>query len=176
MAEKVIQDEKLIELYLKGDARSLDVLIERYLKMIYRFVYRNIGSLPDAEDITQEVFLKMWKNLRKFDLNKSFKPWIFQIAKNASIDFLRKKKTLPLPEFEIADKSHNSLEKLSDKNTVALLMERLSYRERVVINMRHNDGLNFREIAKILKEPINTVKSRYRRGIMNLRESIKRIK
>ena len=90
-----LEDKKLIQQYLKGDSKSLDFLIAKYLKMIYSFVYKNVGSQSDAEDITQEVFVKVWKNLKKFDQKKSFKPWIFQIAKNTSIDFLRKRKTIP---------------------------------------------------------------------------------
>ena len=86
-----LADKKLIQQYLKGDEKSLEILVVKYLKLIYSFVYKNVGNPAEAEDITQEVFIKVWKNMKKFDQNKSFRPWIFQIAKNTSIDFLRKK-------------------------------------------------------------------------------------
>ena len=85
------KEEQLVRDYLKGDENSLEILIGQYLKPIYSFIYRYVGNASEAEDITQEVFVRVWKNLKKFDQNKKFKTWIFGIAKNASIDWLRKK-------------------------------------------------------------------------------------
>ncbi len=87
-------DENLVTDYLKGDKKALEILIGRYLKPIYNFLYRYTGDVAEAEDITQEAFVRAWKNIRKFDRNKKFKTWIFGIAKNAAIDFLRKKKPI----------------------------------------------------------------------------------
>lgn len=179
---EILQDKNLIQQYLKGDANALEILIARYLKMIYSFVYKNVGSPADAEDITQEVFVKVWKNIKKFDQDKNFKPWIFQIAKNTSIDFLRKKKSIPFSRFEnekgqnpmvdnIAAVPVNLLEKLSDKNTVLAAMQCLTDKEQKVINLRHNEGMSFKEIAEIFQESINTVKSRYRRSLANLKKT-----
>lgn len=177
-------DKKLIQQYLKGDSKSLDVLITRYFKQIYGFVYKNVGNVAEAEDITQEVFIKIWKNIKKFDKKRSFRPWIFQIAKNTSIDFLRKKKSIPFSKFE-NEKGQNSLVdnivaaplnligKISDKKTILAAMQNLTDKEQRVINMRHNDGMSFREIAETFQESVNTVKSRYRRSLMNLRRNIK---
>ena len=184
MAE-LTSDKNLIKQYLAGDSRSIDVLVDRYLKMIYSFVYKNVGSAPDSEDITQEVFVRVWKNLKKFDQKKSFRPWIFQIAKNASIDFLRKKKTIPLSRFE-DDTGHNFLAEslpapsiniignLSDKKTLAVAMQRLNNKEQEIITLRHDSGLSFREISEIFQESVNTIKSRYRRGLINLKKAIGR--
>jgi RNA polymerase sigma-70 factor (ECF subfamily) len=143
-----------------------------------------VGDQATAEDITQEVFIKVWKNIKKFDQNKSFRPWIFQIAKNTAIDFLRKKKTIPFSRFEnekgqnvltnnIAEKPLNLLENLSDKETLDEAMSNLSEKDRKIIKLRHNDGMSFREIAELLKESINTVKSRYRRVLANLKKNIR---
>jgi RNA polymerase sigma-70 factor (ECF subfamily) len=99
-------DQDLISKYLAGDEKSLEILIEQYLKPIYSFVYRYTGSASNAEDITQDVFVRVWKNLKKFDQNKKFKTWIFSIAKNAAIDWLRKKKTISL--------SDDDMEKIPD--------------------------------------------------------------
>jgi len=178
------EDQNLIKKYLKGDAKSLDFLIGKYLKPIYGFVYKNVGGQAEAEDVTQEVFIKVWKNLKKFDQNKNFKPWIFQIAKNTSIDFLRKKKTIPFSKFEdekgqnalannIVTKPLNILEKLSDKKTISLAMKALTTKEQKLIHLRNTDGLSFKEIAEVFKESINTVKSRYRRILIALKKNIK---
>jgi len=181
---EILQDKELIQKYLQGDSGALDLLIERYLKLIYGFVYKNVGGAADAEDITQEVFVKVWKNIKKFDQEKSFRPWIFQIAKNASIDFLRKKKSIPFSRFEneqgqnalvdnIATPPLNLIEKLSDKQTIITAMKGLGEKEQKLINMRNIEGLSFREIAENLKESINTIKSRYRRALLMLKRNIK---
>lgn len=178
------EDQKLIQQYLKGDSKSLEILIEKYLKIVYGFVYKNVGGAADAEDITQEIFVKVWKNIRKFDQKKNFKPWIFQIAKNASIDFLRKKKSVPFSKFEnekgqnpfienIIEKSLNLLENFANKTTLALAMHGLTNKEQKLINLRHNNGMSFKEIAEIFDESINTIKSRYRRILISLRKNIK---
>jgi len=177
-------DNQLIIEYLNGDDIFLEILIKRYLKYIYNFVYRNVGNSADAEDITQEVFIKVWKNIKKFDQEKNFKPWIFQIAKNTLIDFLRKKKTIPFSKFEnekrqnplvenIIEKPLNLLENLGNKMTLAVAMQGLTDREQKLINLRHNDGLSFKEIAEVLQESMNTIKSRYRRIIISLRKNTK---
>ena len=181
---ETLTDRNLISNYLKGDEKSLEILISRYLKLIYNFVYKNVGSEANAEDITQEVFVKVWKNLKKFDQNKSFKPWIFQIAKNTSIDFLRKRKTIPFSNFEndkgqnplvenIASAPSNLMESLSDKKILASVMQNLPDKEKRLLELRHYEGMSFREISERLKESANTIKSRYRRSIINLRNKIK---
>jgi len=179
----ILPDKKLIQQYLKGDEKSLEILIKRYLKPIYSFVYKNVGNVSAAEDVTQEVFIKVWRNLRKFDRKKNFKPWIFQIAKNASIDFLRKKRTIPFSRFEnkngqnvlsenIAAAPLDLVGKISDKKILTAVIRTLTKKEQKIINLRHNDGLSFKEIAEKFQESINTIKSRHRRALANLRKNI----
>lgn len=179
-----IEDKKLIQQYLKGDEKSLEVLVKKYLKPIYSFSYKNVGNQEDAQDITQEVFVKVWKNIKKFDQNKNFKPWIFQIAKNTSIDFLRKKKTVPFSRFE-NEKGQNVLAEniesaplnligiFSDRKVLTVAMQGLSEKEQKIIALRHTYGFSFKEIAQTFEESINTVKSRYRRTILALKENIR---
>lgn len=174
MAE--ITDEKLIKQYLKGDEKSLEILIKRYLKPIYSFVYKNIGNSEMAEDVTQETFVKVWKNLKKFDKNKSFKSWLFTIAKNNSIDFLRKKKTVSLSSLEesLPDKNNfiNDIEQKDSIKKIHNVLQNLSPNYRAVILLKNESNLTFREIATSLGEPLNTIKSRYRRAIFALKNII----
>src|SRR3990167_11489532 len=181
-----INDEILTRKYLQGDEKSLEVLILTYLKPIYSFVYRYVGNGQDAEDITQEVFVRVWRNLKKFDQNKSFKTWIFSIAKNASLDYLKKKKAIPFSEFDteeggnrltdtLADPSPLPLELLEKAGMAKILnvaMEKLSPQYRMVLFLRYNDHFNFREIAESLGEPLNTVKSQHRRALIKLKKLI----
>lgn len=177
-------DQQLVASYLKGDENSLEVLIKRYLKPIYNFVFRYIGSSQEAEDITQGVFVKAWRNLKKFDQNRSFKTWIFSIAKNSCIDFLKKKKTIPFSEFENKTGRNVLLETLVDNaplpnqlfeqvNITKILtsaIEKLSPQYRMVLFLRYNDHFTFREIAEVLNEPLHTVKSRHRRALIQLKK------
>ena len=186
-------DQQLIADYLQGDEASLELLIKRYLKPIYSFIYRYVENAQDAEDATQEVFVKVWKHLEKFDQSKSFKTWIFSIAKNTAIDFLNKKKTIPFSEFSarggsafggenedggniiadtFADTAKSSQEIFERKETAQMLksaMAELSPKYRAVLSLRYNSDFNFREIAETLGEPIDTVKSRYRRAFIILK-------
>lgn len=174
-------DEKLIIDYLKGKEKSLEILIKRYLRPIYGFVYRYVHNKQEAEDITQEVFIKMWRNLKTFDKSKNFRRWIFAVAKNTAFDFLKKKKAV---QFSDLEKKENALvenfsgqtlspdELLEKKDMMRKFMAIISgllpkYRE--VLLLRHSEDLSFREISKRLNEPLNTVKSRYRRGLIMLK-------
>jgi RNA polymerase sigma-70 factor (ECF subfamily) len=181
-------DEQLIAHYLKGDEKALKFLISRYLKPIYRFVYRNVGNTSDAEDITQEVFVKVWRHLGKFDRNKSFKTWIFKIAQNTSIDFLRKKKVTLFSEFDDAE-GKNAIaetlidpaplpEEIFDRNNLnrelTSAIEKLPLKYRIVLFLHYNDHFTFQEIADVTGEPLDTIKSRHRRAIIELRKILMR--
>jgi RNA polymerase sigma-70 factor (ECF subfamily) len=177
-------DEQLVQQYLSGDEKSLEILIQKYLKPIYNFVYRYVGDMANAEDLTQEVFVKVWKNIKKFDRKRNFKTWIFCIAKNTAFDYLRKKKSIPLSNFE-NDQGDNVLadsladvaplpSELFDKADISqkinTALNKLSLNYRAVILLRYKEDFKFIEIAEILDESIDTVKSRYRRGLRELRK------
>lgn len=102
-----ITDEQLISDYLEGDEKTIELLISRYLKPIYNFVYHFIGGQPEAEDITQETFVKVWRNLKKFKPEKSFKTWLYTIARNTAIDFLKKKKHFNFSDLNTREESAN---------------------------------------------------------------------
>jgi RNA polymerase sigma-70 factor (ECF subfamily) len=179
-------DSKLIGAYFKGDKEALEVLISRYLKQVYNFVYRYLDNTRDAEDITQETFVKAWRNLKKFKCDKSFKTWIFKIAHNACLDFFRKRKTVPFSDFENEEGDNALSENLTDlaplpeeifdqENLVEealAAMEKLPAKTRTVLFLHYNDQFTFQEIADLLGEPLDTVKSRHRRGLIVLREII----
>ncbi len=176
-------DQQLISNYLKGDEKSLDLLVKRYLNQIYGFVFKYVNDKEIAEDITQETFLKVWRNLKKVDKNKSFKSWIYTIAKNTALDFLKKKKSVPFSRFERDDGKNILFDVLPDKrllpDKVSELLElkkaflsaiaELSIKYKTVLSLYYYQYLNFREISEVLEEPINTIKSRHRRGLVLLK-------
>ncbi len=153
---------------MKGDTESLEILIKRYLKPIYSFTFRFVGNSQEVEDITQEVFVKVWRNLKKFDKNKKFKTWIFTIAKNTCLDWQKKKKTLSLYFAETLRDPSPIFNEPLDR-----ILERLSPKYRMVLFLRYNDHFTFREIAETLGESIDTIKTRHRRGIAILRKLLK---
>ncbi len=188
---ETLTDEQLIQKYLRGDEAALRVLFARYLKPVYNFVYHYIDNQGDVEDITQDVFVSAWKNLKKFDQTKKFKTWIFTIAKNASLNWLKKKKPALFSEFSArggsafgGEEEENVLiesfrdpaplpdELFSQKQSaekLAFAAEKLSFNYQTILSLRYNDRFTFQEIADFLGESLNTIKSRHRRALIKLR-------
>ncbi len=179
-----ITDNEIIDNYLNGDEESLKVLIDRYLNPIYNFTYRICNNTEIADDITQEVFVKVWKNLKKYNPEQSFKIWIFSIAKNTTIDWLRKRKNLVISDFD-SDDGSNYLENTTSNNDplpdeLAILNEnkkilsekilKLSPIYQTILSLRYTEDFSFREISEILQKPIDTVKSHHRRALIELRK------
>jgi RNA polymerase sigma-70 factor (ECF subfamily) len=195
-------DEQLIEKYLAGDDEALRSLIERYLKPIHNFIYRYVGSDGDAEDLTQETFVSAWKNLKKpvlslskgFDPQKGkFKTWIFAIAKNTSLNWIKKKKPDLFSAFsaksgfasgEENENGENALiESIADPSPLpdelfhradlalklSAAIKKLNPNHQTVLLLRYNDHFTFREIAESLGEPLHTIKSRHRRALITLK-------
>ncbi|MGC9602740.1 MAG: sigma-70 family RNA polymerase sigma factor [Minisyncoccia bacterium] len=178
-------DEDLIRDYLGGNEGAFAELTKRHLSGVYSFVVRFVGNAEEAEDITQETFLKAWKSLKKYDSRSSkFKTWLFRIARNGAIDFLRKKKHVPFSQFE-TDGGANVLTetipdteelpdelimKLEDAQELRAVLERLPPKLREILLLYYTNELTFEEIGALLGEPANTVKSRHRRALQTLRK------
>lgn len=181
-----LTDQEIIEKYLEGETDALDLLVDRYMSIIYRFIYRQMGNADDANDITQDVFVKAWKNLKKYNPNQNFKTWIMTIARNSSIDYLRKRKSINFSKLnnDFSDEEFEDTlvdsEPLPDevyergeaKGVVEELMKVLTETQRSAINLRINEDLSFEEIAEVLGRPLNTVKSDFRRGLIAMRKSL----
>ena len=171
-------DEELVRAYREGEEEPLSILIARYLRAIYHFTYRYTRDVADAEDVTQEVFVKVWKNLRSYDDQIPFRNWIFSIAKNAAIDWMRRKRPLSFSELEretgadvgelFADAAPLPDEILARKKSGAMLreaVEKLPVTTQPVLRLRYDEDLTFREIADRLEKPLNTIKSQHRRAL-----------
>ncbi len=177
-----LSDEELVKKYLSGDGDSFDELVERYADYIYNFIHQSVSEREWAEDLAQEVFVKVWKNLKKFDTKKKFKVWIFKIARNTIIDFFRKRKEIKFSdlekkeeEFEIPDTGpipSEIFEQKEIREEVKKAIDSLPLIYRLVLSSYHQDGFNFREMAEISGVSANTIKSRYRRGLAMLKEKL----
>ncbi|MEI8174357.1 MAG: RNA polymerase sigma factor [bacterium] len=182
-------DEEIIILYQNGNQEIFKNLINRYASPLYNFTAR-LTNHNDAPDIVQNVFIKIWKNINNFDSEKaSFKTWIFTIAKNTTTDFLRKKRTLLFSDLEKNDNSDNTdsfaenipdeqilpdiaLQKLQDKELLDNLLNKLNPSHKEVLILHYQEEMTFDEIGKILNKPLNTVKSQWRRALIELRKAI----
>ena len=177
-------DLQLIEesINLTQGRSSFNILIERHAKSVYFFIFRLVGNKEDSEDIVQETFIKAWQKLSKFDTEKSFKTWLFSIAKNTAVDKLRKKKSINFSSLNIEEQSdfENNLidtEDLPDEifakqeseDRLKKALSQLSESQNLIIYLHINEELTFEEIAEIIGKPMNTVKSQYRRVIEKLR-------
>lgn len=176
-------DAELVANYFKGDEEAFSTIVARHIKAIYNFVYRLTGTKDEADDITQETFLKAWKHLKKYRPEQSFKTWLFAIARNTTIDALRKKKSTPFSAFETDDSgnaltdtltdptplSHELMAVAQDGERLQAVIAGLSVPYREVLLLRYTEELTFDEIGKILGKPLHTVKSQHRRALIRLR-------
>jgi RNA polymerase sigma-70 factor (ECF subfamily) len=96
-----LNDTALVRSFIDGDRGNFDLLLKKYLNPVYNFVFKMAGDKNLAEDIVQETFVKVWKNIKKFDQNQNFKTWIFAIARNTTIDWLRKRQEINFSAFDV---------------------------------------------------------------------------
>jgi RNA polymerase sigma-70 factor (ECF subfamily) len=180
-------DSDLVVTALAGDQDAFAVLVDRHLPALYQFAYRYMRSAHDAEDVAQEAFVRSWKHLKKFDGTKNFKTWLFAIAKNAALDIIKKKKPLLFSQISeeegrletflspyVTDPESPDIafERALVKTELAEALAMLPPSYQTVLGMRYNDNLKFREIAATLGEPIDTVKSKHRRGLALMRKIV----
>jgi RNA polymerase sigma-70 factor (ECF subfamily) len=177
-------DEQLVKEFFNGDEEALEVLIEKYFKPIYNFIFQLSRDKNASEDILQDVFVKMWKNLETFEQEKKFSTWLYAIARNTAYDYLKKKKTLPFSAFEnengfnilenIEDQAilHSGalLQKIDNAKDVEKYLKSLSPQLKTILLLHHQQGFSLTEIAEILGATNNTIKSKYHRTLIFLRK------
>ncbi len=164
-------DQQLIRQAQSGNLSAFEHLVRRYQQPIYYFTLKILRRPETAQDATQETFLRVFKHLAKFDLRKSFKPWIYQIAKNYSLDLIRKQsKILPLTQ-EVPDHRQPILATIIKKEQLMALKNALKqlpskYRRLVVGHYFHQ--LDYQKLSHLFDLPINTIKTRMRRARLYL--------
>lgn len=181
-------DEYNIALYLSGNEAGLHALIHAYTKPVYSFIRQMVRTSTEAEDVTQETFIKMWKHIKKYKQGQGFKTWLFTIAHNTAIDHLRKRKSYVFSDFEKEDGKNTVTENIKDtepmpdelfdqiKNAEQMkqLLEDISPMYKEVLILHYRDELTFDEIGTVLGKPLNTVKSHHRRALIELRKRLQK--
>jgi len=183
-----LEDKKLIEDFFDGNEESFAQLVKKYLKPVYNFLYYFTRNKSELDDLAQITFIKVWKNLKKFDQEKKFKTWLFAIAKNTAYDFFHKKKTIPFANFT-DEEGNNKLENISDESIlpdeilnrqdIAQELEKklaeIPEHYRIILTLRYKEDFSLSEIAEILDKPYSTIKSGHQRGLIKLKNSFSKV-
>lgn len=159
-----------------GDVDAFDTLILKYRERVYSVIYNLTSNREDTSDLTQETFIKAFQSINRFKGNSSFFTWLYRIALNTSLTYLRKNKLKRFFSFEkMVDEDHTEgfIENMtadSDSDKAALMSElqeklndafqKLSVKHRTVITLFEIDGLSHKEIAEIVGTSVGTVRSR----------------
>jgi RNA polymerase sigma-70 factor (ECF subfamily) len=184
-----LDDTALVNAYLAGESRSFDVLVERYQTRLLNFVYRIVGDRERAEDLVQEVFIRVHRHLGRFDRSKKFSTWIYTIASNLGKNELRNRARNPLVLFtsitqgwddeerplEFEDPSarpDDQFRKRHVKELVEQSVGQLPKHHREVFVLREIEGRSYEEIAEITHCNLGTVKSRLNRARNSFAEII----
>ncbi|MEQ8155721.1 MAG: sigma-70 family RNA polymerase sigma factor [Clostridiaceae bacterium] len=179
-----MDERKLIKRCQAGDKEAFQELISKYHPFVFKFLVKITENEQVAEDITQETFLKLIRNIDKFDMygKAKFSTYIITISKNCYIDYLRKEKkflqNVSIDEnFNAEDVHANTEEIVLDKiygEAVKKEMENLSEEQKIAIKMKYIEGLTLKEIGEKLEIEPKTVKSRIHNGIVKLRNVFER--
>lgn len=179
-------DYELITQILNGDKDLFVELVRRYKKLVYSVVVRMVNDRDEADDLAQEIFVKIYRNLDKYYPDYKFSTWIIRISTNHVIDYRRKNRceTQPIEDMEyetihgFASESSPEAEYLKKelKEMLDKLVSALPEMYRVPIMLYHEQGLSYQEIADIIEQPLSKVKNRIFRGRKMLKESITRMK
>ena len=170
-ADKRLSDEVLAAQASAGDRRAFGDLVRRHQDGVFRFVFRMVGSRDQAMDLTQDSFLKAWQALPGWRPEARFRTWLLQIARNASLDVLRRRPLadfVPIDEaFELPGPGPTPESQAAAKQDLRLLdaaLRRLQADHREVLLLRELEGLSYEEIAAVLDVAEGTVKSRLGRA------------
>ena len=184
----------LVRRCLGGDAAAWEELVQRYHRRIYNICYRFAGSGDDAQDLTQEVFIKMYRTLGSYDLERgAFMTWVTTVTRNLLVDHFRKTKQDRLTDsLDAAPSEHEDALALSERipdqgpspdshsqsrevgETVHRALQKLSPDLREAVILRDLQDMDYKDIATVLKVPEGTVKSRINRGRAELARLLQR--
>jgi RNA polymerase sigma-70 factor (ECF subfamily) len=185
-----MSDQELIENFIAGQTSSFNQLVSRWQKKIFHFAYRYTCSAEAAKDISQETFIRAYKNLVFLQDRDRFSSWLYRIAMNACLDHKKKhtRRLISLDELDRQAREGHTLprelwttekehpdHKVQRHELMEIIQNALAHlpeEQRIVVIMKQYQELKFTEIADILQESVNTVKTRMYSGLANLRQHL----
>jgi RNA polymerase sigma-70 factor (ECF subfamily) len=177
-----VELEAIIRDCLDGNEGAWHMLVDLYAKKIFNMAYQFAGSVPEAEDLTQDIFLKLHHALPKYDFGKNFTAWFLTLAKNALIDEYRRTKWEKKQRDEFDDRFYAAASAddpergLAEEETRRILwagLNALPPDMRLAVILKEIQGKKYEEVADILGLPVGTVKSRINRGRLQLAKILK---
>lgn len=175
-----MDDAQLVKEFRNGNIEAFNSLVEEWQQRIHRLAYRYFSSHDEAMEITQKTFIKAYKKLHTLEEAEKFSSWIYRIANNLCLDEMNRagrRRSKPMEALEqppeatgMLDCPDRSIQQSELGSILQQALDRLPPEQRIVVIMKEYEGLKFREIAEILEEPENTVKSRMYYGLTSLRK------
>ncbi len=184
-----IREEELARRAQKGDGAAFDSLVGYCAQRLFNLAFRMLGNREDADDVTQEAFMRIYQALPRFKWDASINSWMYRITANLCYDELKRRKKRPLSFTDITGEDENEPEftaensdpadliiKSADSQIVQQAINELSPESRMIIVMFDVQGMSYIEIADIMKLNMGTVKSRLNRARHTLREKIEKMR
>jgi RNA polymerase sigma-70 factor (ECF subfamily) len=164
-----VDDDELVKRVCMGETQLFRLLIERHQQHIFNLCYRMLRQFEEADDATQDTFLKAYRSLKQFRGDARLKTWLCQIARNECLNRLRHENMASLDQqlttdysFQIADSMPSPLELIEQQETQSIVHEainKLPHQYRLVITLFHLNGLSYEEISQVMEIPMGTVKT-----------------
>jgi RNA polymerase sigma-70 factor, ECF subfamily len=179
--------EALIQRCLKGDQMAWEAIVRQYRRKVFNVAYKFVGRHDEAEDLTQDIFLKIFKSLNTFDSRANFQTWLISVSRNLCIDHYRSvrkeretiDRQVDASELSPVSKSQGQMAMMEQRDRVQLLKDAMSALPktlRTAVLMRDIQELSYHEIAEKLHLPEGTVKSRINRGRNELARQIRKLR
>lgn len=185
------EDRTLVERAQKGDKRAFDKLLKKYRKSVYYMLLKMVKNSDDAEDLAQEAFAKAFTSIERFDATFAFSTWLFRIASNNCIDFIRKKRVQTISidqpiesedggnmQMDLKDGGldpNDTLLKQQRGKYLKMALDRLPLKYRQLVELRYFDELSYEEVAEKTQLPLGTIKAQLFRARELLQEEMKNI-
>ncbi|GAB4428816.1 MAG: RNA polymerase sigma factor SigW [Bacteroidia bacterium] len=186
------EDRELVAAAKRGEAPAFEVLLKKYRKSVYYMLLKMVKNPDDAEDLTQEAFAKAFNSIEKFDSKFAFSTWLFRIATNNCIDFIRKKRvqtvSIDAPvegddgssmRYDVRDDDldpNDAMLKSQRRRYLMMAIERLPEKYRTLVELRYFQEYSYEEVAQELDIPLGTVKAQLFRARELLNQELKNLK
>ncbi|EST10301.1 RNA polymerase sigma factor SigW [Sporolactobacillus laevolacticus] len=181
------KEKRLIKKVKKGDQQAFAELVDRYKNSVFAICFRMVGNTQEAEDLSQEAFIRAYNHIDQYDHERKFSTWLFRIATNLSIDFLRRRKTSVSLDAVVPGTEGLSLNTILPDNgelpdeqmvrreneeMVQSEIKKLPEKYRSAVVLKYIEDLSLKEISDIMDIPVGTVKTRIHRGREMLRKNM----
>jgi RNA polymerase sigma-70 factor (ECF subfamily) len=179
---EVSPDAMLVHRLLQRDVSAFEQLYDRHSRIVYGLLLRILQQAGTAEEVAQDVFLQLWRNAAQYDQSRGpFVPWLLTLARNRGLDTLRLKserqrrredQAEEMPPVFAVPQYEKELDEKRRAEKVRALMASLNPQQKKAIELAYFEGLSHTEIAAALNEPLGTVKSWIRNGLLRLKEGL----